>query len=812
MTMIRLSPEQLAPRCDPSSLVVPESAEAARSIEPPGQRDAVESVRFAAAVRQPGFNLFVIGDTSTGKLDTTSSLLRSIAAQSPTPDDICYRNNFDDPARPLCLRLPPGWGLRLRDAMALLVDELRTAIPAVFESEEYHSRVSTIDSRFAALQERTFGELIAEARSSGVALWRTPSGFSFAPARDGDVMPPEDFEQLPPADRERIGRAIETLQQRLERLMRHVVSWRRERRAALRKLNREVTMIAVGNLVDDLIRQYLPLPEVVEHLVALQRDVIDNAELFQQPSEGSTTDWATTQSDGDTPTRRYLLNLLVTRGRHEGAPVVVEESPSFSNLVGRVEYMARFGALVTDFGMIKPGAMHRAAGGYLLLDARRVLMQPFAWDALKRALITREIRIESAGQQLGLTSTVTLEPQPTPFDAKVVLFGDRSLYMMLRSFDPDFSELFKIAPEFGRVTERTAESVARYAQWLALAAQQAGLRRFNADALGRVIDWSSRIAEDSTKLSLELRRVQDLLVEADQWAGRRGAERVESGDVLASLAARRVRTGEIRQRVHQQIFERTLLIDTEGSRVAQVNGLAVIALGEHSFGLPARITATTRIGDGSVVDIQRESQLGGSVHSKGVMILSSYLAARYSAREPLSLSGSLVFEQTYAEVDGDSASLAELCALLSSLSGLALRQSFAMTGSVNQHGEVQAVGAVNEKIEGFFDICEARRTAASADEPVTAVHGVLIPASNVRHLALRDDVVAAVRAGRFAVVAVGRVDEAIAWLFSDGVEPPDVAACSARMDERIRRRLREFARLRQRFAGVSAAERVRRPR
>ena len=521
-------------------------------------------------------------------------------------------------------------------------------------------------------------------------------------------MPPEKFEQLPLADRERIGRAIEALQQRLERLMRQVVGWRRERRAALRQLNREATIIAVGNLVDDLIRQYLPLPEVVGHLVALQRDVIENAELFQQPGEGSGNDWAAIQSDGATPTRRYQLN---------------------------------------------------------------VLMQPFAWDALKRALITRELRIESVGQQIGLTSTVTLEPQPMPFDAKVVLFGERSLYMLLRSFDPDFSELFKIAPEFGRVTERTAESVSHYAQWLALAAKQAGLRPFGTIALARVIDWSSRIAEDATKLSLELRRVRDLLVAADQWAGRRGAGCVQSADVLTSLAARRVRTGEIRQRVHQQIFERTLLIDTEGSRVAQANGLAVIALGEHSFGLPARITATTRIGDGSVVDIQRESQLGGSVHTKGVMILSSYLAARYSAREPLSLSGSLVFEQTYAEVDGDSASLAELCALLSSLSGLALRQSSAITGSVNQHGEVQAIGAVNEKIEGFFDVCEARRSAANAEGSVAALQGVLIPASNIRQLALRDEVVAAAQAGHFAVVAVQRADEAIAWLISEGGDP-----------------------------------------
>jgi len=810
--MHRLLPEQLAPRCDPAALPTADLSVASDASAPPGQQEAIESIRFAAGIPQGGFNLFVIGDASTGKLEITSSLLRSIARTARAPDDICYRNNFDDPARPLWLRLPSGWGPRLRDVLAQLVDELKTAIPAVFDSDEYHSRVSAIEGRFTALQEKTFGELIAEARGNGVALWRTPSGFSFAPASNGDVMPPEEFERLPLEDRDRIGRAIEALQQHLARLMRQVVSWRREQREALRELNREMTVIAVGNLVDDLIRQFLPMPEVVTHLVALQHDVIESAELFQQPGEGAATDWIAVQSDGATPARRYQLNVLVTHPQQGGAPVVVEESPGLTNLVGRVEYLARFGALVTDFGMIKPGAMHRAAGGYLLLDARRVLMQPFAWDALKRTLITREIRIESVGQQLGMTSTVTLEPQPVPFDAKVVLFGERSLYMMLRNFDPDFGELFKIAPEFGQVTERTPSALEGYARWLFAAARSLGLRPFGADAFARVIDWSSRVAEDAGKLSLELRRIQDLLVEADQWAGRRGAREVEACDVLESLATRRVRSGEIRRRIQESILARTLLIDTEGAQVAQVNGLAVVALGEHSFGLPARITATTRLGEGAVIDIQRESELGGSIHSKGVMILSAYLAARYSAHEPLSISGSLVFEQTYAEVDGDSASLAELCALLSSLAGLPLRQGFAVTGSVNQHGEVQAIGAVNEKIEGFFEVCEARRLKrgnGESGEADGALRGVMIPASNVRHLVLRDDVVAAVRDGRFQVVTVNHVDEAMAWLSSEGDAMPDVQGSALRLDERIRRRLRESSRVRQRFAGVSAAERAR---
>jgi predicted ATP-dependent protease len=811
MSIQKIAADEAAPRCDPLSLVVLDGAVADNPLDPPGQSEAIESIRFAAGIPYGGFNLFVIGQASTGKLETTSAILRAMAVTARAPDDLCYRNNFDDPARPLCLRLPSGWGPRLRDALALLIDELKTAIPAVFDSEEYQARVSVIESRFSSAQEQTFGDLIAEARKRGVALWRTPAGFSFAPAKNGDVIAPEDFEKLPVAERERIGRAIEDLQQRLERLMRQVVGWRRERRSSLRQLNREVTVIAVGNLVDDLIRQYLPMPEVVDHLVALQRDVIDNAELFQPTGEGAAPDWIAIQSDGAAPARRYQLNVLVTHARQAGAPVVVEENPGLTNLLGRVEYLARFGALITDFGMIKPGAMHRAAGGYLLLDARRVLQQPFAWDALKRTLFTREIRIESVGQQMGLASTVTLEPQPVPFDAKVVLFGDRSLYMLLQSLDPDFGQLFKIAPEFGQVTDRTPDSVARYARWMRAAAAGAGLRPFGADALARVIDWSSRLAEDAGKLSLETRRIQDLLVEADQWAARRGAVQVTQADVMASLSARRARSGEIRRRVQGEILAQTLLIDTDGARVAQVNGLAVMALGEHSFGLPARITATTRLGDGSLIDIQREAQLGGPMHSKGVMILAAYLSARYSMREPLSLSGSLVFEQTYAEVDGDSASLAELCALLSSLAGLPLRQGFAVTGSVNQHGEVQAIGAVNEKIEGFFDVCEAR--AAQPSEPTCArpINGVVIPAANAKHLALRDEVVEAVRTGRFLVVAVSTVDEALAWLASDGMALPDVEACTDEVSDRIRRRLRDYSRVRQRFSGVgSAPERARR--
>jgi predicted ATP-dependent protease len=803
---MKLEPRQLGPRCDPADLRDALERGGQDSTVLPGQHEALEAIDFAASVPHGGFNAFVIGEPATGKLEATRSLLSRHAARLPAPDDLCYINCFGEPARPARLSLPAGWGPRLRDALALLVDELRTAIPAVFESEEYHSRVAKIDGQYAAVQEKTFGELIAEARSSGIALWRTPAGFSFAPARNGDAMPPDEFEGLTVEEKARLSKAIETLQQRLERLMRQVVGWRRERREALRKLDREVTVIAVGNLVDDMIRQFLPISAAVALFEAVRRDVIENAVLFQQSGDSPTTAEALSlQPEVADPARRYRVNVLVSHAPGGGAPVVVEENPAFPNLVGRIEYLSRFGALVTDFGMIKAGAMHRATGGYLLLDARRLLAQPFAWDALKRALFSREIRVESLGQQWGLASPVTLEPQPIPFEAKVVLFGDRRLYLLLQEFDPDFSELFKIAPEFADVSDRSTEAVLGYARWIVGAAHEAGLRPFREEAIAKVIDWSSRVAGDAQKLSLELRRVKDLLVESDHWAGRSSDPEVRADHVDRALAARLSRSGEVKRRLHESILNRTLLIDTEGLEVAQVNGLAILSLGEASFGLPTRITATTRVGDGSVVDIQRESELGGALHTKGVMILAAYLASRYSAREPLSLSASLVFEQTYGEVDGDSASLAELCALLSSLSGLPLLQSLAVTGSVNQHGVVQAIGGVNEKIEGFFELCMARPSAEQ-------IQGVIIPASNARHLALRDEVIDSVGRGRFNVIAVESVDQAMAWLVDGGALPaPDPATWSRRIDDRIRARLREYARLRQRFTQV-AAERASRRR
>lgn len=785
---MKLAPEQLARRWPAEAF----DFETTESLEPLdaalGQHRALEALELAVGVAQPGFNLFVLGAPETGRFEATLRRVRQLAAGLPAPDRWCYVNNFHDPVRPVALRLPGDTGARLRDDMRQLVEELRSAIPAVLESDEYRSRVEQIEAHFASLQEQAFGELVEEAQRQGIALLRTPAGFSFAPAREGEVMPHEEFEKLPPSEKERIAQAIRVLQERLERILRQAVGWRREHRDEMKKLNREVTTFAVGHLVDDLVRKYVALPGVVAYLEAVAKDVVENADIFRATPESPQAQQM--QADGLPPLRRYQVNLLV-EDEAAGAPVVSEENPTFQNLIGRVEHVARFGALMTDFGLIRPGAMHRANGGYLLLDARKLLMQPLAWEALKRTLLTREIRIESPAQQYGLISTVSLEPQPIPLDLKVVLFGDRMLHALLQAWDPEFVELFKVDADFEDDIVIDDASLPTYARLIGSLARDAKLPPLGADAVARMIEHAARDAGDRDRVTLHVHRLRDLVAEAAYHAGRERRDRIGRRDVQAALDARRERTGRVRRRLQERILEGTILIDTAGAQPGQINGLSVYLMGETAFAQPTRITATTRIGEGNLIDIQREASLSGSIHSKGVMILSAFLASRYAARQAFALNASLAFEQTYGPVDGDSASLAELCAILSSLAGIPIRQAWAVTGSVDQSGNVQAIGAVNEKIEGFFEICAARG--------LDGRQGVLIPASNVRHLMLRDEVVQAVREGRFAVHAVASVDEAIGLLTGRD----DVEAV-------VRARLAELGKLRQKI--IAPVQRNRQPR
>jgi lon-related putative ATP-dependent protease len=762
-----LEPAALRQRCDPIQFPFETTAEVEDLRDVLGQARAVEAVRFGVGIRREGYNLFALGPEGTGKYSVVRQFLERNATEQSPPADWCYIHNFADPHKPYALRLPPGGGVKLRREMERLVEELRTAIPAAFESEHYRTRRQEVEEEFRERQEKELGEVQRQAQERGIALMRTPMGLAFAPLRGGEVVSPEEFQRLLPQEQERVQADVAMLQERLQKSLSQMPQWERERRDKLKELSREVTVFAVGHLIEELRRAYADVPAVVNYLSAVEQDVIDNVDEFRSPPEaipapppapveGLPARPPTRLDGGPAFFRRYRVNVLVDHSQANGAPVIYEDHPIVQNLVGRIEYTAQMGALVTDFNLIKAGALHRANGGYLILEARKMLLQPFAWEELKRALRSQEIRLEALGQMLSLISTVSLEPEPIPLDVKVVLLGERLLYYILYELDPEFRQLFKVEADFEEQIDRSGDNHLLYAQMIGTLAHKESLRPFDRAAVACVIEQSARLAGDAEKLSTHWRSIADLLREADYWAGEAGHDVVSAPDVQRAIDAQIYRADRVRERMQEEIRRGTIMIDTQGTTVGQVNGLSVITLGQFAFGRPSRITARVRLGRGEVVDIEREVALGGPIHSKGVLILSGYVGGRYTRDRPLSLSASLVFEQSYSGVEGDSASSAELYALLSALADLPIKQSLAVTGSVNQHGQVQAIGGANEKIEGFFDVCRA--------QGLTGEQGVLIPASNVKHLMLRHDVVEAVAAGRFQVYPVETVDQGIELL------------------------------------------------
>ncbi|HEY0665230.1 MAG TPA: AAA family ATPase [Gallionella sp.] len=787
-----LPPQQLHHPCDTAQFGFDTTAELEDLTEIIGQMRAMDAVRFGTGIRHDGYNLFVHGPSGLGKRSMVRQFLATRAVHEGEPDDWCYLNNFAMPHKPQALRLPPGRGPDLSQRMDQLVDYLRSAIPALFEGDEYHAKATAVHDEFAKRQEQVFKELSDDAEKQEIVLLRTPEGFAFAPTRNHEVIPPDEYEKLSDEEKKRVEEAIAGLQERLEKIMRQMPQWRRERHERIKQINRETTLSAVEHSMDELRQAYADQPEVLKYLDLVLQDIVDNVDDFRKQESSSTVGGMTFVTHQNF--NRYKVNVLVTNGKKAGAPIVSEDNPNYSNLVGRVEHVSQLGALVTDFTLIKSGALHRANGGYLLLDITKVLTQPFAWEGLKRALQSREIHIESLGQIYSLISTVSLEPEPIPLNAKIILFGDRLFYYLLQAYDPEFGELFKVAADFEEHIPRTADTQMLYARLIATVTRKESLLPFDRSAVARVVERGARLVDDAEKLSTHMSSVADLLREADYWAREAGRKVVIADDVQRSIDTQIKRQDRLRDRMHEAILRDTLMISTHGEVTGQINGLSVLLLGNFAFAQPTRITATTRLGDGEMVNIEREVKLSGAIHSKGVMILSSFLAARYAKNQPLSFSASLVFEQSYGMVDGDSASMAELCVLLSNLADAPIRQSLAITGSVNQFGQSQAIGAVNEKIEGFFDICAAR--GLSGDQ------GVLIPAANVKHLMLRRDIVAAAEAGRFRIYAIESVDQAISILTglpageanAKGIYPP------GSINHRVAARLAELTKIRESFA------------
>jgi len=801
MALSPLGPAKLYRTCDLEQIPFTNTGEVEGQESVLGQPRALEAIQFGIGIRREGYNLYLAGSKGLGKQTAVREVIEQKASCAPTPSDWCYVNNFQDIYRPLALQLPPGRGRNLRHSVETLLKDLFKAIPAAFQSEEYRTRAQEITQEFEEREEQAFAGLGEKAQQRGIALISTPSGYTLAPVRDGKPLASEDFDKLGEKEKAEIQETIGELKQELKNTIRRIPLWNKESAARFDALNSEFAALTVDQCSEELREAFADLPHVLCYLDALKEDVVAHKDDFLPHDQQALGPLQKASRQRDL--QRYEVNVLIDHAETQGAPVVYEANPTYQNIVGRVEHIAQMGTLTTNFTLIKPGALHKANGGYLLLEARKVLGNPFAWESLKRVLHAREIRIESLEQMLSIVSTTSLEPESIPLDVKVVLTGDRLLYYLLKEYDPEFGLLFKVTADFSESFARNRESTQAYARLIAGIVDQDALRPFDKKAVGRVIEHSSRLVGDGERLSLHMGRLTDLLREADFWAGERGSDRVLAEHVGHAIGARVRRADQYRERVYEEIRRGTLLVDTSGTRVAQVNGLSVVQLADFSFGQPVRITATARLGDSGVLDIERESELGGRLHSKGVMILASCLAGRYAPERPLPLAASLVFEQSYGTVEGDSASVAEYCALISALTRLPIRQHLAVTGSLNQHGQVQAIGGVNQKVEGFFDVCRARG--------LDGRQGVIIPESNVKHLMLRGDVVEAAAAGRFHVFAVEHVDEVIELLTGVTAGEADETGGFPRatVNAMVSERLQHLCRLQQQYAKAGKERTVR---
>ena len=814
-----LSAEQLSPACDPKKFEF-ETTVALEDVDGLiGQERAVEAIRFGTEIQRKGFNLFVLGSSGLGKHTAVSRHLEEKAKSQPRPSDWVYVNNFEVSHKPVAIELPPGRGSVLQKGMAAAIDRLKGAIPALFESDDYRNRRRAIDEGMQGSHKAAIEALSEKAKAQGVALVQSQQGLGMAPIKDGEVMQPDAFNALPDEEKKRIQETISSLQKELAVIMENLPRLNQERRDKIRDYNRELAAVAVVQALRDVKQAFWETEPVLAYLEAVREDLIEHIEMFvpsgaPEAQAGPGVPQPAVQPEDDGRFRRYQVNILaggeadaasegdetqVKPAGAAGAPVIYEDYPTLGNMVGRIEHRSQMGALMTDFTLIKPGALHRANGGYLLLEARKLLTEPYAWDALKRALRGGCVKIEAPGAAASPMTTTTLEPSPMPLDIKVVLFGDRGLYYQLAALDPDFSDLFKVAADFEEVLERDGASGRDddadqlYARLLGSVARREDIRPLDPSAVARVIDHSARLSGASDKLSVRMSPVVDLIREADFWAGEAGDEVLSAAHIQRALDEQDRRLSRIRERSYETITEETILIDTSGAKVGQINGLSVLQVGGFSFGKPTRITARVGMGSGKVLDIEREVELGGPLHTKGVLILSGFLAARFAQDLPMSLAATLVFEQSYGGVDGDSASSTELYALLSALADVPIRQGLAVTGSVNQYGEVQAIGGVNEKIEGFFEICKARG--------LTGDQGVLIPPANVRNLMLKPEVRDAASAGQFRIFSVETIDQGIEILtgLPAGTRGDDGRYPEGSINALVAERISGFARARRDF-------------
>ncbi|MEI6208531.1 MAG: ATP-binding protein [Desulfuromonadales bacterium] len=748
--------DKLRWNCDPESLGFETTEELTDFEDAIGQKRALRSIDFGLGVDAAGFNLYISGETGTGRTHTIASILHKRARSEPKPHDWVYVNNFKNADSAMALDLPAGMGSDLAADMKELIEAFRKDIPKALESSEYESRRAELLDNYQSTTNNLFQELEKSAEKLGFALQRTVSGLVIVPQKSGSNFTQEEYEALTEKRRQKLEQQGKELTERLNEVLRQVREQEKATKEALSRSDRELGMSCLGHRLDPLREKYAGLEKVLAYLDSVQEDILNTLEDFKPQSPQPQIPGI--KMPRQEPTfDRYQVNILVDNKMTDGAPVVFESNPTYNNLFGRIEHVMQYGGVaVTDFSMIRAGALHRANGGYLVIDAREVLINPFVWDSLKRCIRNSEIRIEDVLEQYRFMTIVSLKPEPVQLRAKIILIGTPWIYYLLFHLDPDYRKFFKVKAEFDSRATRTPEIIHDYSLFVASHCRSEGLLPFHKSGVAALLEHTARMADDQNKLSSQFMEIADFIREVSFWAGRAGRTVIEGDDVRAAAEESLYRVNRIEDRLQELFEEGTIMVDTEGAVVGQINGLSVIGLGDYTFGRPTRITASVFTGQDGMVNIEREVKLSGPIHDKGVLILTGYLGGTFATKRPLSLSASICFEQSYDGIEGDSASSAELYALLSALSGLPIQQGIAVTGSVNQRGMIQPIGGVNHKIEGFFAVCRAKG--------LTGRQGVMIPKSNERNLMLHEDVVQAVSAGTFHIWSIETVEQGIAIL------------------------------------------------
>lgn len=758
--------ERLTCRCDSNIFGCETSADGKPLQSIVGQVKALKALQFGLNIKEKGFNIFVSGVPGTGKKTAVKGYLEDIAKHKPTPPDWCYVNNFQENYKPKAISLPAGRARKFKKQVDSFVEAARREISKAFESEDYATKRNNAIRQVQQERDELINKINDEAQMEGFVIQPTPMGLLTIPVKDNRPLTEEEFRMLDKETQNTISEKQKVLNEDLKKTGRQMISIEKKTMDMIDKLDREIGSFTLNLLLEDLKESYHDIPKVLEYLQEMTEDMLNNLTIFrtdemiqdkmremqmqQMQQMGMPMPMAPKE---DLKFRKYSVNIVVDNTDVKGAPIVMELNPSYNNLFGRIEKEAMMGALFTDFTMVRAGSLLRANGGYLILPALDVLRNYFSWDSLKRSIQNEEIHIEEAEERLGYLTTRWLVPEPIPWDVKVVLIGSPYIYYRLYELDPDFHDLFKVKADFDRVMDRNEENMKSFSSFVCNVCTEENLKHLDKDAIAKVVEYSSRLAEDQNKLSTQFGEIADVLREASFYAHKQNAPVVTIDHVKEAIEERFNRSSMIQEKIRDMIERGLIMIEVAGDAVGQVNGLSVMEMGDIMFGRPSKITASTGLGSQGLIDIEREAKLGGPIHTKGVLILSGYLSNRYAQDKPLSLSTRVVFEQSYSGIEGDSASSTELYAILSDLSGVPIKQGIAVTGSVNQKGEVQAIGGVNHKIEGYFAVCKAKG--------LTGEQGVMIPASNAQNLVLKDEVIKAVKEGKFHIWAVSTIDEGI---------------------------------------------------